>query len=235
VNARRLAVLLVVAGVLVVAGRAATALLDTPTAATSTRPDGLSTSLGVPEGQDADAHLRNASQRLARAADRQPQVRHPALVTLREPLRPEQAAALLADGRVRLERGYLRADVPGEPEELVFQTPGEVLPALLALFRATATRKGEDQRSLDRAAAAAQDEAAREELQQAADTTGAEAARYAQRCPCVASLLVEGRAADLAGLAQLPVVRGVELAPAGADVEQLEVRPLLATAGEVAR
>jgi hypothetical protein len=136
---------------------------------------------------------------------------------------------------VQLERGYVRADVPGRPEELLFQTPGEVLPGLQALFRATATRKAEDQRALDRAAAAAPDESAREELEQAAETTGAEAVRYAQDCPCVAALLVDGRAADLARLADLPAVRGVELAPAGADVSRLSVRPLLAGAPGSAR
>ena len=104
-----------------------------------------------------------------------------------------------------------------------------------ALFRATAVRKAEDQRSLDRAAAATEDEVVREELEQAAETLGAEAARYAQDCPCVAALLVDGRAADLVRLADLPVVRGVELAPAGAEVEALRVRPLLAAASGTAR
>jgi hypothetical protein len=106
-----------------------------------------------------------------------------------------------------------------------------VLPALQALYRATATRKAEDQRALDRAAAAVEDDAARKELEQAAETTGAEAVRYAQDCPCVAALLVDGRAADLARLVELPVVRGVELAPAGADVTALQIRPLLAGPG----
>ena len=231
-SARRLAVLLTAAAVLVLGAQAATALRDRPAGPPSTRPDGLSLSLGVPAGQDADGHLRTAGRRLVEAADRQPEVRHPALVTLREPLRPAQAAELLAAARVQLERGYLRADVPGEPEELVFQTPGEVLPGLQALFRATAARKAEDRRSLDRAAAATQDQAAREELQRVARTTGAEADRYAEDCPCVASLLVDGRAEDLARLVQLPVVRGVELAPAGADVAALRVRPLLAGAAQ---
>jgi len=234
-TARRLAVLLAVAGVLILGARVGSTVLDPPAGPASTRPDGLSLSLGVPDGEDADAHLRAALQRLARVADRQPEARHPALVTLREPLRPEQAAELLDAGQVQLARGYLRADVPGQPEELLFQTPGEVLPGLQALFRATATRKAEDQRSLDRAAAAAKDQAARQRLERTAATTGAEAARYAAGCRCVASLLVDGRASDLARLARLPGVRGVELAPAGADVEALRVRPLLAGSPEAAR
>ena len=234
-TARRLALLLGVVVLLGLGIRVASSLLEEPSAPTATRPDGLSLSLGVPAGQDPDAHLRSASERLVQTAGQQPEARHPALVTLREPLRPEQAADLLRTGRVQLERGYLRADVPGKPEELTFQTPGEVLPGLQALFRATATRKAEDQRSLDRAAANADDETVREQLQQAAETNGAEAARYAQGCPCVAALLVDGRAADLARLVELPVVRGVELAPAGADVEGLRVRPLLAAAPGAAR
>ena len=156
-TARRLAVLLGLAAVLLLGVRVGTALLDEPGRSAATRPDGLTLSLGVPAGQDADAHLRSTAERLAQTADRQPEVRHPALVTLREPLRPEQAAELLARGGVRLERGYLRADVPGEPEELLFQTPGDVLSGLQALYRATAVRKAEDQRSLDRAAAATED------------------------------------------------------------------------------
>jgi hypothetical protein len=235
VTARRLALLLGVVLLLGLGVRVASTLLEQPSAPTATRPDGLSVSLGVPAGEDPDAHLRSASERLVQTAERQPEARHPALVTLTEPLRPEQAADLLTTSRVQLQRGYLRADVPGEPEELVFQTPGEVLPGLRSLFRATATRKAEDQRSLDRAAANADDEAVREELQQAAETNGAEALRYAQECPCVAALLVDGRAADLARLVSLPVVRGVELAPAGADVGRLRVRPLLAAAPGAAR
>ena len=229
-TARRLALLLGVVVVLTVGARVVTTLREDPSGAAATRPDGLSLSLGVPDGRDPEAHLRTATERLAQAADRQPEVRHPALVTLREPLRPAQTAELLASGQVQLERGYLRADVPGTPEELSFQTPGDVLAGLQALYEATATRKAEDQRSLDRAAANADDEDARAELEQAAETSGAEAERYAQDCPCVAALLVDGRAADLAELVDLPVVRGVELAPAGADVERLQVRPLLAAA-----
>jgi hypothetical protein len=227
--------LLGAAAVLVLGIRIATEEFGTTPETASTRPDGLSLALGVPAGKDADAHLRAASEQLERAADRQPEVRHPALVTLREPLRPEQAAELLAAGQVQLARGYLRADVPGRPEELLFQTPGDVLDGLQSLFRATATRKAEDQRALEQAGAAAPDEVAREQLQQAARTTGAEAERYAQGCACVAALLVDGRAADLARLVELPVVRGVELAPAGADVDSLGVRPLLAAPAGVAR
>ena len=233
-TARRLALLLGVVVLLALGVRAGSTLLDAPSTPTASRPDGLSLSLGVPDGQDPETHLRSASERLVLTAERQPEARHPALVTLREPLRPEQTADLLTTGRVQLERGYLRADVPGVPEELVFQTPGDVLPGLQSLFRATATRKAEDQRSLDRAAANADDQAVREGLRQAAETNGREALRYAQGCPCVAALLVDGRAADLARLVELPVVRGVELAPAGADVEELRVRPLLAAAARAA-
>jgi hypothetical protein len=227
--------LLGVAAVLVLGTRVATALLDSTAELADSRPDGLSLALGVPAGADAEAHLRAASERLERTADQQPEVRHPALVTLREPLRPEHAAELHPAGRVQLARGYVRADVSGRPEELLFQTPGDVLDGLQALFRATASRKAEDQRALERAAAAASDEAARDQLEQAAATTAAEAERYAQGCPCVAALLVDGRAADLARLVDLPVVRGVELAPAGADVDSLRVRPLMAAPEGAAR
>jgi hypothetical protein len=232
VTARRLALLLGVVVLLASASGSRSTLLDDRPRRPPAGRTGCPLSLGVPRA----GPRRPPAQRLRAAgadAERQPEARHPALVTLREPLRPEQAADLLATGRVQLERGYLRADVPGGRRSWSSRRRGR--PAgLQSLFRATATRKAEDQRSLDRAAAHADDEAVREELRQAARPTGGGGALRA-------GLPVRGGAArrrprrDLARLVDLPVVRGVELAPAGADVERLRVRPLLAAAPGAAR
>jgi hypothetical protein len=60
----------------------------------------------------------------------------------------------------------------------------------------------------------------------AAATAGREAAAYRGECPCVLAVVVEGTAEQLAELLALPSVRGVEVAPRGADLPEVEVAPL---------
>jgi len=184
--------------------------------------------LGPPVGADAEAHLAQSVERLS---ELDPTARHLALVSLRSALTPEQTGALLDRTGLGLERAYLRADVPGRPEEVVFQTPGDVVTGLQQVFSATATRKADEQRDL-LATAATIDGGTEQELEfkalyeQDASTAGAEAAAYRAGCACVFALVVNGDVASLRGLLDLPEVRGVEAAPRGAAVAALSVRPL---------
>lgn len=187
--------------------------------------------LGPPVGADVEAHLDQAAARLAELVGRTPAARHLALVSLRSALTPEQTGSLLDSAGISLARAYLVADAPGRPEEIVFQTPGDVVTGLQQVYAATAARKADQQRDLLAAAATGaggtEQELELEALyEQDAATAGAEAAAYAAGCACVHALVVDGDLASLAGLLDLDAVRGVEAAPRGAAVAALSIRPL---------
>lgn len=187
--------------------------------------------LGPPVGADAEAHLEQAAERLAGLAEQDPDARHLALVSLRSALTPAQTGALLERAGVDLERAYLRADVPGRPEQVLFQTPGDVVSGLQQVFAATATRKADEQRDLLTTAATIEGGTELEQeflalYEQDASTAGAEAAAYRAGCSCVFALVVAGETAELQALLELPEVRGVEPASRGAAVASLSVRPL---------
>ncbi len=187
--------------------------------------------LGPPVGAEAEAHLEQAAERLAGLAEQDPDARHLALVSLRSALTPGQTGALLERAGVNLERGYLRADVPGRPEQVLFQTPGDVVSGLQQVFTATATRKADEQRELLTTAATIEGGTELEQeflaqYERDASTAGAEAAAYRAGCACVFALVVSGAVERLAVLLELPEVRGVEPASRGAAVASLSVRPL---------
>jgi hypothetical protein len=191
----------------------------------------LGLALGPPAGADAEAHLAQAGARLAELAGRSPAARHLALVSLRSTLTTAQTGALLDSAGVSLERAYLLADVLGRPEEIVFQTPGDVVTGLQQVYAATATRKADQERDLLATAATVvggteQEAELRALYEQDAATAGAEAAAYGAGCACVQALVVAGDLASLAGLLDLDAVRGVEAAPRGAVVAALSIRPL---------
>lgn len=192
---------------------------------------GLGLVLGPPVGADAEAHLAQGAERLAELAERAPDARHLALLSLRSALTPEQTGALLDRTGLALERAYLRADVPGRPEEVVFQTPGDVVVGLQQVFGATAIRKADEQRDLLATAATLTggtepESAFAARYEQDASTAGAEAAAYRAGCACVFALVVNGDVQSLLALLDLPEARGVEAAPRGAGVAALSVRPL---------
>ena len=197
------------------------------TVAEGARAPELGLVLGPPVGADAEAHLAQGAGRLS---ELDPRARHLALVSLRSAVTPAQTGALLDRAGLVLERAYLRADVPGRPEEVLFQTPGDVVSGLQQVFSATATRKADEQRDL--LATAATTDGTDQELElkalyeQDASTAGAEAAAYRSGCACVFALVVNADVASLRGLLDLPEVRGVEAAPRGAAVAALSVRPL---------
>ena len=187
--------------------------------------------LGPPVGADAESHLAQSAERLT---ELDPAARHLTLVSLRSARTPEQTGALLDRAGLVLERAYLRADVPGRPEEVLFQSPGDVVSGLQQVFSATATRKVDEQRDLLAAAAtiAGGSEQAPEltaQYEQDASTVGAEAAAYSAGCACVFALVLNGDVASLLGLLDLPEVRGVEVARRGVAVAALDVRPLRPT------
>ena len=191
----------------------------------------LPLALGPGVGDRIDEHFAAARERAVDLSRRDPEASYLALVSLNKALTPEQVGELLEESGLEVRRAYLRAPVEGEPEEIVFQTPGEVVPGLERVFTETAARKAKEQQDLLATAktieAGTPEEKAFRDLYEAdARTAGQEAAAYRTGCACVFALVVEAEARELAELPALPVVRGVELAPRGAELSSLDVRPL---------
>lgn len=191
----------------------------------------LPMALGPGVGDQIDEHFATARERAVDLSRRQPEASFLALISLNKALTPEQVGELLEESGLQVRRAYLRAPVEGEPEEIVFQTPGDVVAGLERVFSETAARKAKEQQDLLTTAktieAATPEEKAFRDLYEAdARTAGQEAAAYRTACACVFALVVEAEARELAELPALPVVRGVELAPRGAELSSLDVRPL---------
>lgn len=194
----------------------------------------LPLSLGPPVGTDIDAHFAAARERVVELSRRRPEDRYLSLVSLNKGLTPEQVGELLVESGLEVTQAYLRAPVPGVPEEIVFQTPGDVVPGLQQVFSRTAARKAEEQQDLLGTArtiepGTPEEEAFRRLYESDARTAGQEAAAYRAGCACVFALVVEADAAALAELLALPIVRGVEAAPRGAELSRLDIRPLSPT------
>ena len=194
----------------------------------------LPMSLGPQVGVEIDAHFAEARERIVELSRRNPEDRYLALVSLNKGLTPEEVGELLEESGLEVTRAYLRAPVPGEPEEIVFQTPGDVVVGLRSVFSQTAARKAQEQQDLLGTArtiesGTPEEEAFRRLYEADARIAGQEAAAYRAGCACVFSLVVEAEAADLAELLALPIVRGVEAAPRGADLSELDISPLAPT------
>lgn len=191
----------------------------------------LPLALGPGVGDRIDEHFAAARERAVDLSRRDPEASYLALVSLNKALTPEQVGELLEESGLEVRRAYLRAPVEGEPEEIVFQTPGEVVPGLERVFSETAARKAKEQQDLLATAktietGTPEEKAFRDLYEADARTAGQEAAAYRTGCACVFALVVEAAARELAELPALPVVRGVELAPRGAELSSLDVRPL---------
>jgi hypothetical protein len=191
----------------------------------------LPLSLGPPVGADIDAHFASARERVVDLSRRDPDDRYLALVSLNKGLTPEEVGELLVESGLEVTRAYLRAPVPGQPEELLFQTPGDVVAGLRQVFSQTAARKAQEQQDLLGTArtiesGTPEEEAFRRLYEADARTAGQEAAAYRAGCACVFALVVEADAAALAELLALPIVRGVEAAPRAAELSMLDIRPL---------
>lgn len=194
----------------------------------------LPMTLGPAVGADIEAHFAAARERAVALSRDDPEQRFLALVSLNKGLTPEETGELLVESGLEVELAYLRAPVPGEPEEILFQTQGEIVPGLTQVFSEIAARKAKEQQDLLGTArtiesGAPEEEAFRRQYEADARVAGQEAGAYRTGCPCVFALVVEATAAELAELPALPVVRGVELAPRGAELAQLEISPVAPT------
>ena len=190
--------------------------------------------LGPAVGQDIDAHFRTTAERLAEVADDDPDAERLALVSLLQPLTPEQTVAFVEQSGVELRSAYLRAPVPGEPEEIPFETPGDLLAGLREVYSQTSQRKAQEQQDLLAQAGSIppgtpEEEAFRRQFEADAKLAGLEAGAYRTGCACVFALVVEAEARDLLALSKAQGVRGVEVAPRGAELSALDVQPLSPT------
>lgn len=191
----------------------------------------LPMTLGPGVGDDIDAHFAAARERAVDLSRRDPDENHLALVSLNKGLTPEETGELLQESGLEVRRAYLRAPVPGEPEEIAFQTPSDIVTGLQQIFSEIAARKAKEQQELLGTArtiesGTPEEEAFRRLYEADARTAGQEAAAYRTGCACVFALVVEASAGELAELPALPVVRGVEVAPRGAQLSALDIRPV---------
>ena len=191
----------------------------------------LPLTLGPGGGDDIDAHFAAARERAVELSRNEPEQNYLALVSLTKGLTPQETGEFLQESELEVRRAYLRAPVPGEPEEIVFQTPRDIVPGLEQVFSEIAARKAQEQQELlgtarTIEAGTPEEEEFRRVYEADARLAGQEAAAYRTGCACVFALVVEGTAAELAELPALPVVRGVEVAPRGAELSALDVRPL---------
>lgn len=194
----------------------------------------LPMSLGPAVGADIDAHLAAARERAVDLSRTEPDAQYLALVSLNKGLTPRETGELLQESDLQVRRAYLRAPVPGEPEEIVFETPRDIVTGLEQIFSEIAARKANEQQELLGTArtiepGTPEEEEFRRVYEADARLAGQEAAAYRTGCACVFALVVEASAAELAELPALPVVRGVELAPRGATLSSLDIRPLAPT------
>ena len=192
----------------------------------------LPLALGPPAGADVDDHLAGALERLVALSAASPDDDLVALVSLRDQVTPEQAVALVVSAGLQVRRAYVRAPVGGTAEVVSVEVVGDVEERLSALFAETAWHRAEQQRTLIELAASipdvagAADEVFRQQYVADARTRGEGAEAYRTACACVLALVVEGPARELAGLSSMPSVRGVEVAPRGADLAALDVQAL---------
>ncbi len=195
----------------------------------------LPLTLGPAVGADIDAHFAAARERAVTLSRSEPDREHLALVSLNKGLTPEEVGALLQESGLQVRRAYLRAPLPGDPEQIVFQTPADIVTGLEQVFSEIAARKAKEQQDLLGTArtitAGTPEEVEFRTLYESdARLAGQEAAAFRTSCACVFALVVQAAADELAELPALPVVRGVEVAPRGAELTTLDVRPLPPTA-----
>ena len=193
--------------------------------------EALPLTLGPPVGADVDDHLAATRDRAVELARETPDTRYLALLSVRNELTVEQTDSLVAESGLEVRKVYVRAPVAGDPEPLEVEPGDDVVGTLTALFAETARRKADEQReflslaeSIDPSSQGERDFKASYEA--AAETSGREAAAYRAGCACVLAVVVEGPATQLAELLSLPLLRGVEVAPRGAELNALDVRPL---------
>lgn len=225
--------------VVLLAGVAGAVLLDEPDAAVPTAaPAPRVVDLGVPPGTEIDPHLRQAQRDLDELAVQLPSTRLLAVVHFDRYIAAEEVTPLLADTQVQ--RVYLRASTAG-PEAEVLAVPGadgSVAVVLPALCEATSTRKAEQVATFTELAASVPPDAPDQQETKArfdaeAQRSAAEAEAFGGACTTAFAAVVEAPVDVLRGLAERDGVRGVEAAPSGTSLENLDVDPLLPEASGV--
>ena len=228
--------LLVVAAVFL-AGTAAAVYLDAEdvprTITPETAPAGTlgRAQLGLPDGDPVEPYVARSRGILEQLAERRPDGRFLALVSLTRHVPAVELPALLGSPEpVRVDLaapGVERAETVEVP--LSGTTAQAVLPALCT---ATAARKNDDARELRTLAETIEvrtpeEQAQRDDFLAEADRASAEAAAYTGACATAYAVVVEGEAQELAALLDREGVRAVEVAPAGARLADVDVDPLL--------
>lgn len=225
--------------VVLLAGVAGAVLLDEPEAtAPVAAPAPRVVDLGVPPGTEVDAHLRQAQQDLDELAVQLPGTRLLAVVHFDRYVAAEEVTPLLADTQVQ--RVYLRASTAG-PEAEVLAVPGmdgSVAGVLPALCAATSTRKTEQVTTFAELAASVPPEApdqqdTRARFDAEAQRSAAEAEAFGGACTTAFAAVVEAPVDVLRGLVEREGVRGVEAAPSGTTLDDVDVDPLLPEASGV--
>ena len=194
----------------------------------------LPLTLGPAVGDEIDPHFAAARERAVELSRSDPDASHLALVSLNKGLTPQEVGELAEESGLEVRRAYLRAPIEGDPEEIVFQAPGELVSGLQQVFAQVAARKAKEQQDLlgtakTISAGTPEEQEFRELYESDARLAAQEAAAYRGDCACVFALVVDGEVRELAELPALPVVRGVEVARRGAELGSLDVRPLAPT------
>lgn len=188
--------------------------------------------LGVPPRAQIDAYLRQAQQDLDQLAARRPSTRLLAVVHFDRYVEAEQVTPLLEDTQVQ--RVYLRASTAG-PEAEVLAVPGtdgSVATILPALCQATSARKAEQVGTFTELAASVPPDApdrqeTKARFEAEASRSAAEAEAFGGVCATAFAAVVEAPVDVLRGLAERDGVRGVEAAPSGTSLDDVDVDPLL--------
>jgi hypothetical protein len=196
------------------------------------RVDIAAPALGVPPGGDVDAHLARTRTQLADLAAARPQDAVVALVQLSRYVAVGEVATLL-EGTVP-QRVFLHAAAAGPAAEVVVvPVSGQAGSGLLrGLCSATAQRRVDEAAEATVLAGtltgpAPEQLQAREDALATAARATAEAEAFGGACVTAVGALVEAPAEVLVRLQDRDGVRGVEVAPPGADAAGLAVRPLL--------
>jgi hypothetical protein len=186
--------------------------------------------LGPVLGDDVPTYLAESQQSLQRRADGA-DADEPAwaVVSFRSYLGPDQVASTLRDPRAAfvLFRVPPKAGTQAEPSEPI-PVGKDTATGIRSAFAAVARGKLEEAEGFDELARTSENDPAFQEAYRAdAAQRRAEAAVLAKGCACVFAALVRATPKELLALSTVPEVRVVDLAPAGAELDTLQVRGLL--------
>jgi hypothetical protein len=188
--------------------------------------------LGVAPGEDVEGDLQRGATILAGLVEQRPDGTYLALVHLQQYL-PVARADALVEG-VEPRRAYLRAPDAG-PTADVLPVPlsgPNVSEPLRLLCELTAKRKSDEAEQLSSFNATIEgttpeEQAARADNDAQVVQLTKEALAFGGECATLFAVVVEGTARNLLALGGRDGVRGIEVASAGAELDQLEVAPLL--------